>query len=147
MIRVFCGRWLTSSVVATLAFAAVQVLASAEARAGCGHPWVQGSGLSASLLDLSLVGSGVDPTPIQPASHRPSDRSGPCAGGACSRSPELPLSSTVEITPDGDHWGDLPADLACSPPGSRVFAPEDDRRRPARLPTAIERPPRLSPAR
>ena len=147
MTRVLRWRWIGSSVAAWLLLAAVNAILPAQAQAGCSHPWVQGAGNSASLFDRSFVEAGFHPLLPERGLPGSPERPGPCAGGACSQSPELPLSSTVQITADIDQWGDLPAEPTCCLPKSRGVTPKDDQLRPADYPTPIERPPRLEPAR
>src|ERR1700677_655805 len=125
MTRVLRWRWIGSSVVAWLVLAAVNAILPAQAQAGCSHPWVQGPGASASLLDLGLLESGLHPSLPETGPAGSPDRPGPCAGGACPRSPEWPLRSTVQISPHSDQWGELPAEPARSRPNSRGFTPEN----------------------
>jgi hypothetical protein len=147
MTRVFRWRWIGSSVLAWLVLAAVNAVAPAQAQAGCGHPWVQSPGMASSLSDLGLLESALHPSPPEPGPPRPSDRPGRCAGGSCSRSPEFPPSSTVQVAPHSEHWVDLPAPPDWSLPRSQSFTREHDHSRPAWFPSLIERPPRLNRAR
>jgi hypothetical protein len=147
MSRVLRWRWIGSSVVAWLVLAAVNAVLPARAEAGCSHPWVQSTRISTSLLDLGSIETGRHDSLAERGSPGSPGRPGPCAGGACSRSPELPLSSTVEVTPHSDHWGGLPAEPVRTQTNSRDFMPEEDERRPAGFPAPIERPPRLNHVR
>jgi hypothetical protein len=148
MLRVVRIRWKGFSAAAWLVLAAMHALAPTQVQAGCSHPWVQASGISASLFDSSLLESGFQRSlPGPRSSPRSSDRRGPCADGSCSRSPELPPSSTGQISLSSEQWGNLPAGRLRMSPQSRVFSLKDDQRRPYRIPTPIERPPRLDSAR
>ncbi len=91
---------------------AVNVLCPVIAQAGCSHPWVQRAGISASLFDLGLLESGVNSAHPKALSGGSSNRRDPCAGGACSRSPELPPRSAVRISPTSEQWCELPAEWA-----------------------------------
>ena len=112
MSRKFRWRWAGSAAVAWLVPAVLSAILPAEARAGCNHPWVKGTGLSAPLVDLSLLDPSDRGAAPEPRSPKPEDRRGPCAGGACSQAPEPPPSSTAPVSSDGELWGDLPAESA-----------------------------------
>jgi hypothetical protein len=147
MRRLFDWRWAGSAAVAWLVPAVLIAVLPAEARAGCNHPWVKGGGLSSSLVDLSLLDPSDRRAVPEPRPPKPQDHPGPCAGGACSQAPELPASSTVSVSSDGELWGDLPADVLPLFPRSERVSPEPDRRYPARSLAPIERPPRPALAR
>jgi hypothetical protein len=148
MTRVLHGRWLGSSAIAWLVIAVVQMFAPAPARAGCSHPWVRDAGVSAAPFNLSNFASGGHKLLPEPSSSEGSGHRGPCAGRACSQPSEMPPISTVLMSPQRDQWGGLPANPAHSSiASSRGFSPQDDRRRPYRFPTPIERPPRLFAAK
>ena len=144
MTRVFRWRWLSSTAAAWLVLMAVHAVAPATVQAGCNHPWVQVSGIAASVFDLELLESGIRPSLPASRSPQPLDRRGACVGGACSPSPEIPPISSVEAQPYCEYWGDLPAEPVQLLLRSRVSWPaEHDQRRPTRFHTPIERPPRL----
>jgi hypothetical protein len=147
MTRVFRWRWLGSSVATWLVLAAVNTIAPVQAQAGCSHPWVQTRSNSVSPPGRRLLESALHPSLAGPGSTGSSDRRDPCAGRACSRSPDLPVSSPIQILPENDQWGDVPAEAAHSLPHSRIFSLDDDRPHPSRFPKSIERPPRLMAAR
>jgi hypothetical protein len=142
MRRSFRWRWAGSAAVAWLAIALLNAVLPAEVHAGCNHPWVKGTGFSPPLVDLSLL----DPSD-HTAIPEPKDRPGPCAGGACSRAPELPPSSTAPVSGTGPHWGDLTAAIPLLFPGCQRLSPDPDSRHPASSLRPIERPPRFAPAR
>jgi hypothetical protein len=64
-------------------------------------------------------------------------------GGACSQSPELPPSSSVQSSSHGQDWGNLSAEPVRSLLDSQIFPPDGGRQHPSRFPAPIERPPRL----
>lgn len=120
-----------------------------EVRAGCNHPWVQHSDPFGSLNELDLFGAshpGIDADSGGVPDRR--ERRSPCAGGACSRSPDLPVSRSDSIPGPMEQWGDLPAalDHLASASSDRIGA-SPDRPRPTPILLPIERPPReLTPA-
>jgi len=148
MRRNFRWRWAGLAALAWLVPAVLSAVLPAEARAGCNHPWVKGTGVSAPLVGLSVLDPSDGGSIPEPRSPKPrDDHPGPCAGGACSQAPELPPSSTVTVSSDGELWGDLPADMPALFPRSQRVSPELDRRYPALSLAPIERPPRHAPAR
>jgi len=122
--------------------AAVAALLPTEARADCNHPWVRHTDRYSSLNDLDLFDSSHQgPNPDSGVPEKSEHRS-PCAGGACSRLPALPIRTADPIPGQLELWGELP-------PGSypRVASSDGigffpDRPRPARTTIPIERPPR-----
>ncbi len=129
MTRVICCRWASSTALAWLVLSVVNALVPTQAQAGCNSPWVRHSGLDQSLYELRLLDAGFESLIADPWSRQPSDRRGPCAGGSCSRLPDRSPRSTIVISIDGEHWGDVPAEGADSVLPSREFSPEDDQRR------------------
>jgi len=129
--------------MAWLAVAVTGMLGCAEARAGCDHPWVQRAVHSGIRIPpLVLEPSQLLEAPDSELPQQPQRRS-PCARGACSRTPELPGSSTGSTTPRVELWGALPAGAPPLVPGSDPLAPDPESRRPVRLGIPIERPPRI----
>jgi len=147
MRRKFRWGWAGSAAVAWLMPAVLSVVLPAEARGGCNHPWVKGTGRSAPLVDLSLLDPSDRGAIPEPKSPKRQDDPGPCAGGACSQAPELPPSSTARVSSDGELWGDVPASVTLLFPRCQRVSPEPDHRYPALSLTVIERPPRFAPAR
>jgi hypothetical protein len=147
MTRVFGWRWVRSTAIAWLVLSALNAILPTQAQAGCNSPWVHQSALDAALVNLRLLDPGFQSLIAEPWAHQPSDRRGPCAGGSCSRAPELPPSPTTLMSLHGERWGDVTAERTPALPQSREFLPEDEQRRSSQLPTAIERPPRNSSAR
>jgi hypothetical protein len=143
MTRVFGWRWVSSTAIAWLVLSAVNAILPTQAQAGCNSPWVHQSSLDASLVNLRLLDPGFQSLIAEPWAHQPSDRRGPCAGGSCSRAPEVPPSPTMLISLHGERWGDVTAERMPALPQSREFLPEDDQRRSSQFPTSIERPPRI----
>jgi hypothetical protein len=123
--------------------AAVAALSPVEANAGCNHPWVHRDNLSSSLDDLAPFDSsrqGIDPDPVVPGK---SEHRSPCAGGACSRLPDLPMSNSDSIPGPSELWGELPDGAGRSArlsDGIRFF---HERPRPVRMTFLIDRPPRM----
>ena len=148
MRRKFRWRWAGSAALAWLVPAVLSAVLPAEARAGCNHPWVAHTGLSAPLVDLSVLDPSDRGSVPEPRSPRPrNDHPRPCAGGACSQAPDLPPSSTVTASSDGELWGDLPAELPALFPRCQRVLPEPHRPHPTLALGPIERPPRQAPAR
>jgi hypothetical protein len=143
MTRVFGWRWVSSTAIAWLVLSAVNAILPTQAQAGCNSPWVHQSSLDASLDNLRLLDPGFQSLLVEPWSRQPSNRRGSCAGGSCSQSPKLPFSSTVLISTHGEGWGIVPAERMHALPLAREYSPPDDQVRPSRLPTSIERPPRI----
>jgi hypothetical protein len=143
MTRVFRWRWVSSTAFAWLVLSAVHVVLPTQAQAGCNSPWVHHSRLDLSQFESSLLDSSFQLLIAEPWSRQPLDRRGPCAGGACSRPRELPPGPTILVSFHGERWGDVPAEPSPALPQSREFSPEDNQRRSSRLPTSIERPPRI----
>jgi hypothetical protein len=143
MMRSFRWRWAGSGAVAWLALTVMGMLSPAEARAGCDHPWVKRADLSGILNHLVVLEPSHRLEAPDSELPRPQRRS-PCAGGACSRTPEMPVSSTDPPPSRIEFWSDLPAGARTIVPLSDQLAPDRDGRRPARIHTLIERPPRSS---
>jgi hypothetical protein len=135
-------RW-----VSVLALGAAAVLFSGQAQAGCDHPWVKRAGASSGLNDLAVLDLGPQrPGPAHELPDRPQRRI-PCAGGACSGAPAVPVN-TANSTPGRiDLWGDLPTEPPPPAGTATRFSPDGGGERPARLVVPIERPPRLFPCR
>jgi hypothetical protein len=143
MTRDYRWRWVISTAIAGLVLSATNAVLSTPAQAGCNSPWVHHSGLDASLVELRLLDPGFQSLMAEPWTHQPSDRRGPCTSGSCSRSPELPLGSTIFLALHGEHWGDVSAGPTPGPPQSREFSPDDDQQRASWFPNSVQRPPRI----
>jgi hypothetical protein len=143
----FSIRWRWGGSIAALSVLAMfSALMPTEARAGCSHPWVKVASTHADLSDLDALspGGAAGPTsgPIPNRNHR-----SPCAGGACSRLPERPVSQLPSVSTQGELWGELRS-------GPSVLVPQFQRITvdTSRLPTVLslsplERPPRDEQAR
>ncbi len=105
--------------MAWLAVAVLSALLPAEARAGCNHPWVTRAGQSGPLIDRALLDLSGHTAIPEPESSPPADPPSPCAGGACSRAPNLPASSTVPVPNRAELWIDLGVARLPSNPGIR----------------------------
>jgi hypothetical protein len=139
------GRYALLRWVSVFALVAAAVLTSGRAQAGCDHPWVKRAGVPSGLYDLVVLDLGPQaPAPTQELPDRPHRRI-PCAGGACSGAPGVPVSTTNATSSRLELWGDLPTEPP--PPSGTVarLSPQDCARRPARLVAPVERPPRLVP--
>ncbi|MGP0062268.1 MAG: hypothetical protein ACLQGP_01535 [Isosphaeraceae bacterium] len=142
MMRTWRRRWAGLGAAAWLMLAAAVAMSPTEARAGCNSPWVHRAGLSDSFNELAIFDSsdqGLDRDPALP--DRGEHRS-PCAGGACSRSPDLPIRTSDSIPGQMELWGELSADNHPPAPPADGFGFFHDRPRPARAVIPIERPPR-----
>ena len=121
MMRTFHWRWAVSVALAWLAVTVLSALLPAEARAGCNHPWVTRAGQSGPLIDRAVLDPSSHPTIQEPESSPPADPQSPCAGGACSRAPNLPASSTVPVPNRAELWIDLGFARLSSNPGVSPF--------------------------
>jgi hypothetical protein len=142
MMRSFHWRWAVSVALAWLAVAMLSVLLPADARAGCNHPWVTRTGHLGPLIDRAVLDPSRHTTIQEPESSPPADPPSPCAGGACSRAPNLPASSTVPVPNRAELWIDLGFGRLSFNPGSNRICPGHCCQRPCRFIIPIERPPR-----
>jgi hypothetical protein len=128
--------------MAWLVLTVVIALPPAEAQAGCDHPWVKRAGPSSRLDDLAILDAGQARATTEPGVPAVPQRHLPCAGGACSSTPRVPVSSSGPIPNRVQLWGDLPSALGPWIRPSLPFCPDDECRRSTRLLIPIERPPR-----
>lgn len=141
MWRSFRWRSARETAIASLVLAAVAVLSTAEARAGCQHPWLKPAESPGSLTDLRIL----DPAghPGGPGRHEPiGPGRSPCARGACSQAPMIPSSSTVPTPRRAETWGMLaPGDSASTGPRAESL-PDQGCDSPRHRTVPVERPPR-----
>lgn len=110
------GEWATASLVLVGLFA----LSTAEARAGCTHPWLAQPAAPKTLVDLKILADDPGSNPSDPGSPSP------CARGACSRAPAIPTTSTEPTSRRAELWGSLtrPTSPASAPPAGLL--PDSD---------------------
>jgi hypothetical protein len=123
--------------------AAVAALLPTDVRAGCNHPWVHRAGLSDSLNDLAILDVGHHEFNADSEVPEKPGHGSPCAGGACSRLPDLPISTSGSIPGQVELWGELPAGTQSPASASDGIGFFHDRPRPTRTNIPIERPPRM----
>jgi hypothetical protein len=142
MIGSFRWRWARSGAVSSLLLAAFGMLSAAEARAGCIHPWVRDMTPAGALNDLQVLEDfGVSRWEHRPAPADRGDRS-PCARGACSPAPMVPLS-TPDSTPRRlELWGLTASDAIVAPPRGFREVTSPPCGRPLSTTRRLERPPR-----
>src|SRR5262249_17455582 len=105
MLRLHARRWSNGAAVAWLMLTTLAALFPGMAHAGCDHPWIDRTAPIGSPTDLSILAparSVLTPDPGLP--DEPRHRS-PCMGGACSRSPDLPMTSSGSAKDRIELWG------------------------------------------
>jgi hypothetical protein len=125
----------------SLVLAAIGLLSTAEARAGCDHPWVERTARLSTLADLEILDLAGDPDGLHrdaPASPRPS----PCARGACSPTPMIPVSSPDPTPRRAELWGLLGRGPSPSPNPAPGQLPDEGHASPRHRTVLVERPPR-----
>jgi hypothetical protein len=121
--------------------AGIVALSTAEARAGCHHSWVKQPAVHSTVNELRVLdyGSGPDQSHGEsPAQPGPS----PCARGACSPAPLIPLSSSEPTSRRAELWGYLSLAVLPSPNPAYAHLPDHDSARSHHRPVRVERPPR-----
>ena len=86
-------RWAGSEAIACLVLSALAILLPSDARAGCQSAWVHGDNLSSSWTHLAVLDPGHHWSQSDSAPRETPDRPTPCAGGSCSPSREIPITS------------------------------------------------------
>jgi hypothetical protein len=129
--------------VASLVLAVIGVFSVAEARAGCDHPWVNRPvGPTRALNDLKVLARFGGRSHADTGSPGGPGQPSPCAHGACSRVPAVPMSSSEPIPRRAEIWGLLnTVPLPPPTPGLDCLFSLDGAR-PRRQATSVERPPR-----
>ena len=135
-------RWARSGAVTGLMLAAIGLLSAAEARAGCGHPWVRPATLPDTVSGLRILDDLANSDPSHRGAPGEPGHPSPCARGACSPAPAIPPTSAERIPHELKLWGVSPSlgrlalcladeDLSDFPCG-----------RPSHWQSPLERPPR-----
>lgn len=101
-------RWAGSEAVAFLVLSALAIFLPSDARAGCQSAWVHGENPSSSWTHLAVLDPGRQWSQSDSAPQDTPDRPTPCAGGSCSASREIPITSPEADSTSGRLWGDLP---------------------------------------
>jgi hypothetical protein len=93
-LMMWSSRWRPTGNTAavSLVLAAIGLLSTTEARAGCHHPWVRRLNEPTTLTDLRILDHTGDFDRLHRDPSAPPAPS-PCARGACSPAPMIPVSS------------------------------------------------------
>jgi len=127
--------------VASLMLAAIVILSTTEARAGCDHSWVKRLAEPSSLTELKILAhiTGPDPSrrefPGRPGPSR-------CSRGACSPAPVIPVNSSERVPRRAEPWGLLPSAVQPLPSPLHDCLPDDESSSPRHCTIPLERPPR-----
>jgi hypothetical protein len=127
--------------LSSLVLAAIAILSTAEARAGCDHSWVKRLAGPSSLTDLKILAHATGPDASRresPGQPGPS----PCARGACSPAPVIPVSPSEQAPRRAETWGLLECAVQPSPAAGRGYLPEHESSSPRHRTIPVERPPR-----
>lgn len=135
--RVVCR----SRVAAGFLLAVAYALIPARADAGCSHPWATLAGASSTVDRLSILDGPLAPAD-DPAGRQPSPSPSPCAGGACSQAPPVPIAPVDPAPQFRDHSGTLAAAPVPSSPAMRLRRTESVVLHPSLSTNPVERPPR-----